>query len=405
MSDFERLGWRPDDHPRLTPDELEGELGRVVTAGRHQRARRRAAIGGALAVASILTVASVAALRSPENADLHMVDVPTATTPTTVGEPSIDTSVPPVTGVTTTTAPAVARPPFVVVVRPSGTAEAPEEDIVVLDSQSGKDIGTIYRTQDHGDIHAVTLSPDRKHVYFIEENCGNGPVLRIPVDGSVGQKGEPVTSLPSADPAISSDGRFLAYLTLQGCDPPEVAAIEWQVRVRDLTTGADRVVAGDAKGYRMLEPAWSPDGKTLALAVERWEGDKPVEAFLALLDPSKSQDTLRAPRLSSKREGFGFRSPTYLPDGNLFLIETPVGSKVGAASAQMLVVGGRSGAPIRQVATGDPNKTYHRTDADPTGAHLLYMSATDHNDPGELRVSSNGARTTVLAGGVTEGTW
>lgn len=399
MSDFDQLGWRPDDEPRLSRTELDAELAHVVSRGRRHRARRRAAIGSGLAVASIVSVvAASVALRSPDDARIDMVQVPAPTETSTTSS----SWVPPVTGVTTSTPPGSPRPATVVVVRPSGTPDAWQEEIAVLDTVTGKVQRTIYRTE--GDIHGVTLSSDDQHVYFVEENCGNGPVQRLRVDGPADQRPEVVTRLPSGDPAVTRDGRFLAYVAMQGCDPPEVATIEWSVRVRDFADNRDRRVAGEAKGYLFSEPSWSPDGSTLAVSVQRMEGSRLAEAFVALLDPTKDQDILTAPRLKS-RTGFGYTSPTFLLDGSLFVIEAPLGDRTGKAPARMLVVDRSSGDPLRVVATGDPKKSYHRTDADRSGRHLLYVSSTDHNDPGELRVSSDGGRTTVLVDGVSEGNW
>jgi len=401
MSDFEQMGWRPDDDPRLSHDELDAELSHVVSRGRRHRARRRAAIGSTLAVASIVTVVAAAvSLQSPDDARIDMAHTPTTTT---VEDTTTSSSwVPPITGVTTSVPPGMPPPSRVVVVRPSGTAEAWQEEIAVLDAKTKKLQRTIYRTE--GDIHGVTLSSNEQYVYFVEENCGNGPVQRVRVDGPADQKPEVITRLPSGDPAVTRDGRNVAYIGMQGCDPPEVATIEWSVRVHDFADNSDRRIAGEAKGYLLSEPSWSPDGATVAVSVQRTDGPTLLEAFVVLLDATKDQDILTAPRLKS-RTGFGYTSPTFLLDGSLFVIEKPLGNQSGTAASRMVVVDRHSGDVVRLVATGDPKKAYHRTDADRTGQHLLYISSNDHNDPGELRVSSNGGRTTVLVEGVTEGNW
>lgn len=400
MSDFDQLGWRPDDDPALSRAELDAELSHVVNRGRRHRARRRAAIGSSLALASIVSVmAAAVALRSPDDARIDMAQTTTSTVETTTSS----SWVPPITGVTTTWPPGKPRPSSVVVVRPSGTDEAWEEEIAVLDSATGRVQRSVYRTE--GDIHGVALSSDGKYVYFVEEFCGNGPVQRVRVDGAAGQKPEVITKRPSGDPSLTRDGRYVAYIGTGGCDAPAPDAADWAVHVHDFADNSDRLVGRGAEGYLLGEPAWSPDGSTLVVSAQRLEGPATVvEAFLIVLDPTKEQDILTAPRLKS-RPGFGYTSPTFLLDGSLFVIEVPLGDRVGTSAARMLVIDRHSGDPIRVVATGDPKKAYHRTDADSSGQHLLYISSTRHNDPGELRVSSNGGRTTVLVDGVTEGNW
>lgn len=407
MADFDELRWRPEDSPRLAPDELEAELGRVVARGRRQKGRRRAVVGGSLAMTSILLVAAAVTVQGPDEHGVRAVDRPdeSTTTSSTVAADSTSTS----TAVSTpANVPEIPRPPLAVVVRDAGTRDEPRDELAVLDSRTGKVLRTIYRSS--ADVQTPQLSPDRKHVYFIEETCGTSPVVRVRVDGPPDQEPETVTQMTGQDPSISADGRFLAYFGVRGCDDEADGGPQFSVRVRNLADGGERVVATGVDGYIMEDPSWSPDGKSLAVSLQRWEQTtattpRRLEAFVAVLDVSRQQDAQAAPRVTSPRQGFGFVSPTYLPEGRLFVIETPLGDRSGTDAPMMLVVDARSGRTVQMVATGDPKRIYQRTEVDATGSHLMYISRPAGHEAGQLRVSSLGARTTVLATGVWEADW
>ena len=61
------------------------------------------------------------------------------------------------------------------------------------------------------------------------------------------------------NPALSADGRYLAYETYRETDS--------DIRYVNLTTGASSVIPDD--GAQSLDPVWSPDGSALAYIVER----------------------------------------------------------------------------------------------------------------------------------------
>lgn len=391
MDEFDDVG--------ISPDELEAELGAVVTRGRRLRARRRAAMAGSLAMATVVALVGTAlALRGPdEQSDVRAVDQPGQATSTSSTTSAPSTSVPATTVVTTTTTvPLTPPPPFAVIVRE--VREDAVSEVVLVDGKTGEDIRTIYTTG--GGIRAVSLSPDRAFVYFVEQFCGSEPVKRVRVDGPPTQTPEVVTDAPSADPEVSPDGRSLAYIGYGECaDDSEQRGPS--LRVRNLATRMEQGVARPQGDWVLGSPTWSPDGRSLAVSMSR--GD--AEAFVAILDPSKQNDPLAVRRVSSPRAGFGYSSPAWLPDGTLFVIEVPLGANVGKAGARMVRVDGGTGAVLATVATGDAKRRYTGADADVTGRHLLYLSAPDAESPAELRVSSNGGRTTVLATGVTAADW
>lgn len=395
MADLHDLRWRRDDVPRLSADELDAELGHVVARGRRQKARRRTALAGSLAAASVLVVAVAAvAVRGPdERDDIRAADAPVITT-TTSAPANVTPELP------STTVPEVPRPSRAVVVRERRTPDI-EMEMALIDGRTGKDIRTLYRSS--FGLHYPMLSPDGKYVYFVEESCGGSPVVRLPLDGPAGQQPETVTEGTAHQLAISPDGRLLAYVAAAGCDHSQ-GDTTLSVRVRNLVTGAEHVLAERQVDASYLgELSWSADGTRLAVAVQHFEAGAYRDGHIVLLDAVGLQDIEKAPRVASPRRGFAFASPTFLPDGNLFVIERPL-ARPGKDAAMMLVVD-LTGRTVRTVATGDPTRFYVTTDADASGKHLLYISRPPENEPGELRVSSNGARTVVLVSGVWEADW
>jgi Tol biopolymer transport system component len=389
MDDRDRLRWGPDDDARISHAELESELGAVVARGRHRRARRTAVVGSTLAVAAVL--AAAVALRGPgDSSGLRAADDPSTTVTSSTLLPTTSTSP------STTVAPAP-RPTFVVVSRNGDFEAAPDGQtfhgrIDVLDGSSGKLLRTVHRSVFN--IGGVSLSPDGKHVYFVHSDCGTSSVLQVRVDGPSDQTPEAMSESESDYPTVSADGRRLAYLGLGACDENPA----WELRVKDLATGKEEAVATQPRGHSLTSPTWSPDGARLAVTVHAVD-----DSFVAVLDPTRHQNVLAAPRVTSPRQGFRFHSPTYLPDGSLFVVESEQGEPHGSTESLMLVVDPRTGETIRRVATGDPKRSYKSTASDATGRHLLYVSVGETSS--ELRVSSNGARTVVLATDVTAADW
>ena len=403
MSDRDRLQWGPGDEPRVSHEELEAELGSVVARGQRRRARRTVALGGVLAVLFLQLATVVLGDPRGRPSGVTAADDPTTTTVVTTPETAVvpDITSPP-------SVPQHPRPPFVVVARAATARANPDgedfnTEIAVLNGTSGKAIRTIHRTVFN--ISELSLSRDGTYVYFVEWDCGTSSVMRVRVDGPADQKPETITEEESNHPSVSPDGRLLAYSALGFCDGDPV----WELRVRNLATGQEHAVATEPEGWSMSSPTWSEDGTRVAVALQRGTYDETKnvhrleEAFVAMLDPTRKQDPLKAPRIGSPRPGFGFESPAYLPDGSLFVVESELGERDGTVAASMLVVDAGSGRTLRRVATGDPTRSYGNTASDASGNHLLYLSSK--GDTSELRVSDNGGRTVVLATNVTAADW
>ena len=105
-----------------------------------------------------------------------------------------------------------------------------------------------------GDDHQATFSPDGEHIAFRSDREGGGLFI-------MGATGESVRRLTTGgfDPAWSPDGKSLAYSTEGVADPyaRNTRAALWVV---DVSTGKSRkLLDGDA-----VQPAWSGDGSRIA---------------------------------------------------------------------------------------------------------------------------------------------
>lgn len=74
-----------------------------------------------------------------------------------------------------------------------------------------------------------------------------------------------VLVIDAMQPAVSPNGRSLAYITLNVSQPPTVTR---SIRVRDLASGAERVVVPDDRFYDVFGPRWLNDGRLVFAALE-----------------------------------------------------------------------------------------------------------------------------------------
>ena len=102
-----------------------------------------------------------------------------------------------------------------------------------------------------GDDHQATFSPDGEHIAFRSGREGGG----IFIMGATGESVRRVTA-GGFDPAWSPDGRSLAYST-EGIADPYARNIRAELWTVDVSTGKSRkLLDGDA-----VQPAWSRDGR------------------------------------------------------------------------------------------------------------------------------------------------
>jgi hypothetical protein len=396
------LGWAPEDDPGIGRDEIEAALGQVVGAGRTRRARRRVVGTGLLAMALVVGGAGVVRLTSGsgQESNLHVTGDPgkeRSTTPVPDGEatpgPSKDT---PRAATPTTAKPGTAVPATVLLARPYDTPTmAGGSEIVVYDLKAKKALRTVYRGIES--IESMSVSHEGGWVYFGSESCGHNPLFRVKLAGPLDQAAQLVDPDPSGDPEVSPDGRQVAYVAVhRECADEAVQTLE--LRVRDVAGGPARVVAKTTR-QGLSSPSWSADGKSIAVTTADDGG-----SYTIVLDAAGANaDPATARRIPAPRPGYQFTTPQFLPDGTLFGQEVPV---KGPGAAVLSVVDATTGRRIRSVATGDPKRFYRGTQADPSGNHLLYLSVGTTGTPGgDLRLSSNGGRTVVLATNVLAAAW
>ena len=161
----------------------------------------------------------------------------------------------------------------------------------------------------------------------------------------------PQSALASSEPIISPawapNGRQLAYVSFEARKPT--------IYVHEVATGKRRLVA-NFKGSNSA-PAWSPDGKTLALTLSRDGGSQ-----LNLLDLSVAGSEPRRIAQSSSID----TEPVFTADGKFIYF---VSDRGGSPQIYRVAVGG--GSPERVTFSG----TYNISPAlSPDGRWLAYVS-------------------------------
>ena len=129
------------------------------------------------------------------------------------------------------------------------------------------------------DDYAPSLSPDGTQVAFESNEGGSRAVYIAMIEGSDPPRRVSPLESEAAEPAWSPDGRSLAWASL--------AQGSWDIVVHDLDTGAERVVVTSASDDR--SPAWSPDGTQLVFRSDR-TGNGDIY-LLSLTDQSLRQIT------------------------------------------------------------------------------------------------------------------
>ena len=148
---------------------------------------------------------------------------------------------------------------------PTRTAAIPREVVVwrnfrieVVSSTTGRLIRTL--APDAG-LNRFTPQPAVSPggtVYFDEAHDVNGipdeQILSVPLSG-----GQITGVADGHDPAVSPDGRFLAYLTYA-----DIANVGQGVAVRDLRTGATKIWRYSTIGPDITGLSWSPDSQEVS---------------------------------------------------------------------------------------------------------------------------------------------
>ncbi len=168
----------------------------------------------------------------------------------------------------------------------------------------------------------LRFSNDGNYLYLVRTESGSNSLnylYRAPVLGGTPEK--IVTDIDS-NASFSPDGKKLVYAT--GNSPkPGV----YRVAIHSMESGEDKTLTTGPMNEEVLDPAWSPDGKTIVCVVSQPAG---ALSGLAAIDPESGKMKLfmTAPRL------FFFR-PTWLPDSKGMLV---IGQLAYAAQWQIFFV-------------------------------------------------------------------
>ncbi|HEY3240651.1 MAG TPA: hypothetical protein VGL92_13860 [Acidimicrobiia bacterium] len=196
----------------------------------------------------------------------------------------------------------------------------------VLDATTGEVYGNLDLRPTHeegGDLNAppiTSISLDGDTVYYSvyeNEHSAHG-IWRTAIDGS----GAPEWVANGAAPAVSPDGRFLAY----SFDPtgPAHGPGTTSIAVRDLETGQDSHYSpdgGDHDDHAIVDGfidaiAWSPDSTRLAYHLSYWpDGEPAVYDSLYIFDLVTSDTLFQSSYVGS------FLSPSWTADGGLLAAE------------------------------------------------------------------------------------
>ncbi|MEJ5239608.1 MAG: family 16 glycoside hydrolase [Anaerolineales bacterium] len=158
-------------------------------------------------------------------------------------------------------------------------------------------------TDNPGNDWAPDLSPDGRKVVFVSDRDGNKNLYMVNIDGS-GLTQLTYTDKDDFSPDWSPDGQSIAFVSSRtGSNKTEI----WTARVT--ATGLDlsslKLVTYD--DFNDYDPAWSPDGKTIAYSSFRIDRGKGYTILLINVDGSQQR------RITTER-GWD-RSPRWSPDG------------------------------------------------------------------------------------------
>ena len=160
-------------------------------------------------------------------------------------------------------------------------------------------------------LQGVSLSPDRRDVYFsVADGCHQGVIRRV----GTGGKASPVDVVTGISPAVSPDGRRLAYATRGRRQADGTAGCFNAISVRDIRSGATRTWRYPADELHQgalftqsifTKLAWAPDSSRLAFTVS-YEGDS-----ISVLDTKKHKTLGEAIEVVVPGGGGDSRHPTW----------------------------------------------------------------------------------------------
>jgi len=269
----------------------------------------------------------------------------------------------------------------------------------VLSSLDGHVIRTL--ATDVGEFRgspSLSVAPGGTVYFDNHAYVGSSPVDRIysiPVSG-----GTPSYIADGRTPAVSPDGRFLAYVTN---DPVAGPVVKEAISIEDLRSHAVRSWRATAPEADLWALSWSPDSRFLSFSETASTSPDAVATSYWVLDTTASVLTTGDAQRLALAPGVSWAC---------FIPGTRSGERLGVGEVslrsglRLVVTNARSGRTIRSLVTiaGALDATVQ---ADASGKHLIVAaSGSGSFGYGRLyRWTSGSAYPTVIAPGVLVAAW
>jgi hypothetical protein len=272
--------------------------------------------------------------------------------------------------------------------RPSPDGPRPKEiaavvggSVVLLDGRDGHVLRTLAThteatTGGFPYLEGVSLAPDRSAVFYaLAGDCGAATIYRVAADGRTA----PVVLLSGVSPAVSPDGRKLAYAVAAPGQAPAAGDRRCQnaVVVRDLASGAERIWRyPDTPDFALSlyrdavisEISWAPDSTRLAYTLS-YEGDS-----ISILDTETDADLGQTEEVVIPGGGGNSSHPAWQPaTGLLGVFNTRFeccfdDDYTGPPRALLVNTDRRLASALLP-----PGRRVTALDFDASGAHLLFV--------------------------------
>jgi len=154
---------------------------------------------------------------------------------------------------------------------------------------------------------ALKFSPDGNYLYFERSEPGSEELhnlYRAPVLGGAPEK---VVGDIDSNITFAPDAKRFAYVRYNS---PELG--RYQLLIHNLDTGEDKALIEDKISAGLRDPAWSPDGKTIACTTFNLPN---ALSGLVAIDLASGKQTVFA-----RSESNAIQNPNWLPDGRSLLV-------------------------------------------------------------------------------------